>query len=145
MHSINNNRNNIRNGKSRRVSHSRMAGYSVAHTEHGGCAPLFSALVLLLSVVLLGACLGDAGNNNGDRNPATVTNITITDITGTSLTLNWVNPIDDTGFQGVLISASPAAGTLTTPQQQAISATTAVIADLSPLTTYFFYPHQRLC
>ena len=140
MHSITTiYRNKIRNINPRRVSRSRMAGYSSPDNKHRGCTPFFSVLALLLPVMLLGACLGDAvGGINSNRNPTTVTNITITDITATSLTLNWVNPVDDTGFQGVLVSASPAAGTLATPQQQSIRATTATIAELSPITTYSF-------
>ena len=114
----------------------KMGGCWAPHNRYGGCAPFFSALVLLLSVVLLGACLGDAGNNNSDRNPTAITDITITDITATTLTVSWVNPVDTVAFQGVLISADPAAGTLTMPQQQSPSATTALITDLTPLTTY---------
>ena len=116
--------------------------------------PLLCALALLLSVALLGACKDTASNNGGDSNngrdsdnggsdvtpsaSTAVTNVTISNITPTALTLNWTNPADSDGFQGVLITAEPAGGTLATPQQQAASATTAEITDLNPITTYAF-------
>ena len=64
MHSITNNRNKIRNTNNRRVFHNRMAGYSSLHNKHRGYTPLFSALALLLSVIVLGAC-----PDNGDSTP----------------------------------------------------------------------------
>ena len=107
--------------------------HNKTHTKHRGYTPLFSALAVLLAAIVLSACPDD--NNTGST---AVTNITITDITATTVTLNWTNPTDSDGFEGVLISANPAGGTLATPQQQPISATTATIADLNPRTTYSF-------
>ena len=123
-----------------------MAGYSSSNNRHGGYTPLFSALALLLSTILLVACPddnngGDSDNGGSDDTPAlstAVTDVTITAVTPTALTLNWTNPADSDGFQGVLITAEPAGGILATPQQQAASATTAEITDLNPLTTYSF-------
>ena len=148
MHSIIN-RHRIGNINPRRVSRNRTAGHMTPCNKHGGCTPRFSVLVLLLSAMLLGAC-PDGNNGGSTAAPSTaapstavpsntsVTNITVSNITTTTLTLNWVNPIDNDGFQGILISADPADGTLATPQEQPASATTAAIADLSPLTTYSF-------
>ena len=142
MHSITNiNRSKSRKNNSRRAFRNKMAGYSSSNNRHGGYTPLFSVLALLLSAILLGAC--PDSNNGGDSNntPAlstAVTNITISNITPTALTLNWTNPADSDGFEGVLISAEPAGGTVATPQQQAASATMVEITELNPITTYSF-------
>ena len=125
--------NKSRKNNPRRLSQSRTAGYSYSHTKHRGYTPLFSAVALLLSAIVLGAC--PDGNNTGST---AVTNITITNITTTTLTLNWTNPTDSDGFQGVLISTYSTTGTLAPPQQQPTSAAMTTIADLNHLTTYFF-------
>ena len=128
----------------RRVFRNRMAGYVSSNNKYRGRMPLLCVLAALLSVALLSACMDNANNNsNGGSNdpPAlstAVTNITITAITPTALTLNWTNPADSDGFTGVLISADPAAGTLGMSQQQAASVTTIEITDLNPITTYSF-------
>ena len=44
-----------------------------------------------------------------------VTNVTASDITANSLTLSWTDPEDTTGYSGVMISANPAEGSLTSP------------------------------
>ena len=142
-------RNKSRKNNSRRAFRNRMAGYSPSNNRHRGRMPLLCALALLLSAILLGACPDD-NNGNGDSDdgngrsdvtpsPSTaVTDVTISNITPTALTLNWTNPADSDGFEGVLISAEPAGGTAAMPQQQAASATTAEITDLNPITTYSF-------
>ena len=124
-----------------------MAGYSSSNNKHRSSMPLFSVLALLLSAILLSAC-PDSNNGNGDSNnggndvtpsvSTAVTDVTISNITPTALTLNWTNPADSDGFEGVLISAEPAGGTAAMPQQQAASATTAEITDLNPITIYSF-------
>ena len=123
-------RNKMRNIHARRPF-SRTAGYSSAGNKPRGYTP-FSAMAVLLFAIVLGAC------PDGNTGSTAVTNITITDITATTLTLNWVNPTDSDGFRGVLISADPAGGTLATAQQQEANATTATIAELNPITTYTF-------
>ena len=49
-----------------RRNHNKIGAFSAAHTKYRGYTPLFSALVLLLSVALLSACPDDADNNTGD-------------------------------------------------------------------------------
>ena len=162
MHSITTiYRNKVRKNNPRRMSRNR----TNAHNKHRSSIPLLCTLVLLLSVALISACMddvannngtgdsnnggdnnngnGDSDNDNGDSNVApsvstAVTDVTISNITPTALTLNWTNPADSDGFQGVLITAEPAGGTLAMPQQQAASATTAEITNLNPITTYAF-------
>ena len=150
MHSITNiNRNKSRTNNSRRAIRDRMAGYSSSNNKHRGRTPLLCALALLLSVALLNACKDTASNNGNDSNnggdsnvtpsaSTAVTNVTISNITPTALTLNWTNPADSDGFQGILISTEPAGGTVAMPQQQAASATMVEITDLNPITTYSF-------
>ena len=146
--------NRIRKNNHRRVFRNRMAGYVSSTNKHRSGMSVLCVLVLLLSVALLSACIDDAtgnGNNNGngDNNgnggsndtptlSTAVTNITISNITPTALTLKWINPADSDGFTGVLISADPAAGSLGMSQQQEVSATTIEITDLNPITTYSF-------
>ena len=124
---------------------------TITHNKLRSSTPLLCAVALLLSVALLSACKDTASNNgNGDSDDGSgssdvtpsastaVTDVTISNITPTALTLNWTNPADSDGFQGVLISAEPAGGTAAMPQQQIASATTAEITDLNPITTYSF-------
>ena len=132
----------IRKNNPRRVFRNRMAGYVSSHNKHRSGMSLLCALAVLLSIVLLSACPGERIIERiVDREvipPTEVTDITIADITATSLTLNWTNPTDSDGFKGVLISTYSVGGTLAIPQQQPTNATTATIADINPLTTYFF-------
>ena len=137
--------NRIRKNNHRRVFRNRMAGYVSSNNKHrSGMAVL--CILVLLSVILLSACPDDRiveviVEKIVDREvilSTQVTDITINTITATSLTLNWTNPTDSRGFQGVLVSADTAAGSLGMSQQQAASATAIEITDLNPLTAYSF-------
>ena len=146
--------NKIRKNNPQRVFHNRMAGYVSSHNKQRSSMALLCVLAVLLSVVLLNACMDDVANNgdsngNSDNTSGTPSDATAVQnaqqnaTTDSTITLIWGSPTDTIGYEGVTISAEPNAGNLSSAQQIDTSENIFVVTGLTVDTPYRFTIRTR--
>ena len=105
-----------------------------------GIAGCIAPLVLAVMLVLIG-CQDSVDDDNGSgiSTPATnVQNIISTAVSSSSIALIWALPIDTAGYLGVIISAEPNFGSLSSPVELDNNITQYQATNLEPATVYTF-------